>query len=303
MSRSSSPPSPLHDDEKPGALPQFQLENEDSNTTSDSGRLHALEQLEILPQMLQEGILFAGSGAALLLQAALPAIREEEVKESPKDLATELLDALQAHLSYISVLVFGTRAERKILLELLQRGEAPGLGGGNNNRFAHHPALQRWMAATLYATATDFYQRVYGRVDYDTAQRGYAEFTMLMNCLGMPAGTWPESRQAFWSFWDDQVGQLTVSADAAQFAKSLRESTDMPKWVQRIKPFLRVVTIEMLPPKLRDAYGLKSTTGTRMLYRTWMGFSVAVYPAMPNKMRAYPLRYYQDRLREKLNVV
>ncbi|KAJ5813358.1 uncharacterized protein N7503_000108 [Penicillium pulvis] len=260
------------ENEKGGALPGFQ--HDESDVTTDSGRLHALEQLEILPQILQEGILFAGSGAALLLQAAMPEIREEEnSNDTPKDLATELLDALQAHISYTSTLVFGTRTERKTLLGMLHRGEAPGLGGGRNNRFAHHPPLQLWMAATLYATATDFYQRVYGR-----------------------------TRQKFWSYWDDQVGKLVVSPDAARFAKDLRESTDMPKWVQRIKPFLRVVTIEMLPPKLREAYGLRSTGKTRALYRTWMGFSTAVYPAMPRKMRAYPLRYYQDRLRGKLNV-
>ncbi|KAJ6003402.1 hypothetical protein N7451_005949 [Penicillium sp. IBT 35674x] len=289
------------ENEKGGALPEFQ--HNDSDVTTDSGRLHALEQLEILPQILQEGILFAGSGAALLLQAAMPEIREEEnSNETPKDLATELLDALQTHISYTSILVFGTRAERKTLLEMLHRGEAPGLGGGRNNRFAHHPPLQLWMAATLYATATDFYQRVYGRVDYQTAQQGYAEFTILMNCLGIPPGTWPETRQKFWSYWDDQVGKLVVSPDAARFAKDLRESTDMPKWVQRIKPFLRVVTIEMLPPKLREAYGLRSSRSTRALYRTWMGFSTAVYPAMPRKIRAYPLRYYQDRLRGKMNV-
>lgn len=294
---SSSSQSPL--DEKPEAA----LHEAVPATTSDSGRLHALEQLEILPQILQEGILFAGSGAALLLQAALPGIRHEETSGGHHELATELVDALQAHISYVSNLVFGTRAERKTLLDLLSRGEAPGLGGGRNNRFAHHPPLQLWMAATLYATSTDFYQRVYGRVDYDTAQRGYSEFTLIMNCLGMPAGTWPETRQAFWSFWDDQVSQLTVSSDAAAFAKDLRESTEVPGWVQKIKPFLRAVTIEMLPPKLRDAYGLRSTATTRALYRTWMGFSVAVYPAMPNKMRSYPLRYYRDRLRDKLNVV
>ncbi|KAJ5111574.1 hypothetical protein N7532_002109 [Penicillium argentinense] len=297
MSSTSSPPSPL--DEKADASV-----GPSEATTSDAGRLHALEQLEILPQMLQEGILFAGSGAALLLQAALPAIREvENTNTNPEALATELLDALQANLSYISNLVFGTRAERKILLDLLHRGEAPGLGGGRNNRFAHHPPLQKWMAATLYATATDFYQRVYGRVDYQTAQRAYSEFGLLMNCLGIPPGTWPETRQAFWSYWDDQVGKLTVSSDAAQFAKDLRESTDMPKWVQNLKPFLRAVTIEMLPPNLRDSYGLRSTASTRTLYRTWMGFSVAVYPAMPNKWRGYPLSYYKDKLRDKLNVV
>ena len=302
MSSPSSPPSPL--DEKPEVLHATSSDDAILNPTNDSGRLHALEKIEILPQILQEGILFAGSGAALLLQAALPGIRDTENADgNPETLATELLDALQAHISYISCLVFGTHNERETLLQLLRRGEAPGLGGGRNNRFAHHPSLQLWMAATLYATATDFYQRVYGRVDFETAQRGYSEFTLLMNCLGVPPGTWPETRQAFWAFWDHQVAQLTVSPDAARFAKYLRESTDMPRWVQRLKPFLRSVTIEMLPPKLRDAYGLRSNATTRALYRTWMGFSVAVYPAMPNKMRAYPLRYYQDRLRGRLNVV
>lgn len=304
MSATSSPVSPV-DEKNIEALPTPDTNGSNataSNITSDSGRLHALEQLEILPKMLQEGILFAGSGATLLLQAALPGIREGTTG-GHKELATELIDALQAHISYISCLVFGTRAERKTLIDLLHNDNPPLLGGGRSNRFAHHPAQQLWMAATIYATATDFYQRVYGRVDYASAQRAYSEFTLLMNCLGVPGGTWPESRSAFWSYWDDQVSQLTVSSDAAQFAKDLRESTDMPRWVQTMKPFLRVTTIEMLPPRLRDAYGLKSTIGTRAIYRTWMGFSVAVYPAMPDKWRAYPLKFYQERLKDKLNVV
>jgi uncharacterized protein (DUF2236 family) len=291
MANVSTPPSPLTSQEG----------NEAYHVTSDSSRLHALEQLEILPQILQEGILFAGSGAALLLQAAMPAMRQDN--PGPDALATELLEALQAHISYISCLVFGSRTERKTLLDMLHRGEAPLMGGGRSNRFADHPSLQTWMAATLYATSTDFYQRVYGRVDYRTAQRGYDEFTLLMNCLGIPSSAWPSTRQAFWSYWDDQVSRLTVSPDATRFARDIRESKNMPPWVQRIKPFLRSVTIEMLPPQLRDGYGLHSTATTRFLYRTWMGFSVAVYPAMPTTMRSYPLRFYQDRLREKLNVV
>ena len=97
MSRSSSPPSPISDDEKPHALPEIT----DPNVNTESGRLHALEQLEILPQILNEGILFAGSGAALLLQAAFPGIKSSE-EENNKDLATELLDFLQEHISQIS---------------------------------------------------------------------------------------------------------------------------------------------------------------------------------------------------------
>ena len=268
-----------------------------------SGHLHALEQLEILPQILQEGILFTGSGAALLFQAALPSIREEISSGGHKKLAPELLNALQAHISYILCLVFGTRTERLALINLLRDREPPLLGGGHSIQFAPNSNLQLWMAATIYATSTDIYQRIYGRVDYNTAQHAYSEFTLLTNYLGIHPNTWPASRKAFWTYWDNQIAQLTVSPDAVQFAKDLRESTDMPQWVQTMKPLLRGVTIEMLPPSLREAYELRSTAITRALYRTWMGFSVTLYPAMPKKWRSYPLRFYQDCLKEKLNVV
>lgn len=207
------------------------------------------------------------------------------------------------NLIYISILVFGTRAERTALLDALQQRETPGLGGGHNTRFALHPELQMWMAATLYATATDLYQRVYGRVDCSTARRAYSEFSVLITCLGVPVGEWPESQQEFWIYWDNQITKLSVSPSDALFAKDVGESIEMPGWVQRLKVFLRAVTIEMLPPRIRDLYGLRSTSSTRFLYRTWMGFSRAVYPAFPKKMRSYPLRYYQQRLRVRMNLV
>lgn len=291
--------------------PSHSIADTTSTTYSDGApyfdkarHIHSLEMLEILPRILKEGIIFAGSGAALLLQAALPSIRDTEVQSSGhKALATELINALQAHISYISILVFGTRAERTGPLDALQQRETPGLGGGRNNRFAHHPKLQMWIAATLYATATDLYQRVYGRVDCSTARRAYSEFSVLITCLGVPVEEWPESQQEFWIYWDNQITKLSVSPSDALFAKDLVESIEMPGWVQRLKVFLRAVTIEMLPPRIRDLYGLRSTSSTRFLYRTSMGFSRAVYPAFPKKIRSYPLRYYQQRLWVRMNLV
>lgn len=266
---------------------------------TDTERLDALEHLEILPQILQEGILFGGSGTALLLQAAMPDIRSKE-SEHHKNLATELGDALQAFLSYISCLAFGTQQERKTLMEMLQRGEAPLKG---SNYYSTNPDMQLWIAATLYATCTDLYQRIYGRVNYRTARKAYSEFTLIMNCLGIPTGTWPVSRQAFWKYWDDQIEKLHVSPDAHKFAMDLFADTSMPAWVKPLKPLMRVVTIEMLPPRIREDYGLKSTMTTRGLYRTTMGFSVAMYPALPKSIRGYALKYYLTDLRKHLNVV
>lgn len=281
-----------------------QVTDNDNNSSSSSSpspdALDALDKLEILPHMLQEGILFAGSGSALLLQAAMPGIRSDDTHHE-RNLATELGDALQATLSYIACLVFGTRDEKRILLELLARGQPPLKG---SDYYAHRPDIYLWVAATLYATATDFYQRIYGRVTLKTAEQAYAEYTLLCRVLGIPTGTtWPADRQAFWKYWDEHIERLHVTQHANSFAQDLMYRTEFPRWVQSVKPLLRVCTIEMLPPRLREEYGLKSTMGTRGLYRSTMGFSVAVYPALPTSMRSYPLRYYLGELRKHLNVV
>lgn len=286
-----------------------QITHTPSNTSNYSVKnpylddFEKLEKLEILPHILQEGILFAGSGSALLLQAAYPGIKNRISHSEAGDggaLAKELSDALQATLSYIACLVLGTEKEKKTLLSLLQRGQPPYRA---SQTYTSTPAIQLWVSATLYATATDFYQRVYGRVNYRTAEKAYAEFTLLMHALGTPTGMWPENRQAFWKYWDDQIEQLTVTADAHRFAQELFERKDLPRWVNMLKPLMRVATIEMLPPRIREAYGLKSTMSTRGLYRTAMGFSVAIYPALPQSTRSYALQYYLTDLRKRLNVV
>ncbi|EAW09901.1 oxygenase MpaB family protein [Aspergillus clavatus NRRL 1] len=289
-----------HTDEKDTAEKSQTATTDSINSETD--RVDALENLEILPQILQEGILFAGSGSALLLQAAMPEIRNEHDKTSDgPNLATELGDALQAMLSYFSCLVFGTRQEKKTLLDMLGRGQPP--LPGSEHYYAAAPKVQLWVAATLYAIATDFYQRIYGRVDYRTAERAYAEFGLLIHSLGLPPGIWPQTRQDFWTYWDDRIERLTVTPDANKFAKDLLHDKAVPRWVSMLKPFLRVLTIEMLPPRLREEYGLKSTMGTRGLYRSTMGFSNAVYPALPVSMRSYPLRYYFQELRKHMKTV
>ncbi|KAL2814476.1 hypothetical protein BJX63DRAFT_199708 [Aspergillus granulosus] len=272
--------------------------------------LSALDNLQVLPKILQEGILFVASGPALLLQAAQPGLKYRLSQTDPTtsgssstapSLADELTTTLHATLSYIACLVFGSREEKEALLGRLSLGQPPFPTPPNSA--TSDPNIQLWLLATLYATATDFYQRVYGRVDYRTAERGYAEFALIIRHLDsvvLPASLWPASRAEFWRYWDDQVESLSVSGDAHKFAYDLAHNTDLPRWVGYMKPFMRVVTIEMLPVRIREAYGLKSTAGTRGMYRATMGFSVAVYPALPRSVRAYPVKYYLGEVKRVL---
>lgn len=279
--------------------PDTHSDNASGKENGNQYPLDALDKLEILPHMLQEGILFAGSGSALLLQAALPDIRSDN-EQHHNNLANELGDALQAILGYIACLVFGTRDEKRILLDLLARRQPPLKG---SEYYTRRPDVHLWIAATLYATATDFYQRIYGRVNLKTAEKAYGEYSLLCHVLGIPSGTWPENREAFWKYWDERIETLQVTDHANEFAKDLMYRTEFPRWVQTLKPFLRVVTIEMLPPRIREQYGLESTMGSKGLYRFTMGFSVAVYPALLKSVRGYPVQYYLKELRKHLNVI
>ncbi|KAL2870925.1 oxygenase MpaB family protein [Aspergillus lucknowensis] len=275
---------------------------------------NALDNLQVLPKILQEGILFIASGPALLLQAAQPALKRRLSQTAPNTssptLADDLTTTLRSTLSYIACLVFGTREEKQALLGRLGLGQPPLpttklAVSPNTNDAEANEVVQLWLVATLYATATDIYQRIYGRIDYRTAERGYAEFALLLRHLDnvvLPAHLWPATRAEFWRYWDDELEGLSVSADAHKFAHDLATRTDLPRWVSMLKPVMRVVTVEMLPVRIREAYGLKSTMGTRGVYRTTMGFSVAVYPALPKNVRSWPVKYYLDEMRKHLAV-
>ncbi|KAL3492253.1 hypothetical protein BJX62DRAFT_112246 [Aspergillus germanicus] len=277
-------------------------------TTTD---ITALDNLQVLPKILQEGILFAASGPALLLQAAQPGLKNRLSQTNPTNntgsssttpsLAEDLTTTLHATLSYIACLVFGTREEKEALLGRLRLGQPP--FPIPTTSATTDPNTQLWLLATLYATATDFYQRIYGRVDYRTAERGYAEFALILRYLDpvvLPVSLWPASRADFWRYWDDQIESLSVSGDTHKFAHDLAHATQLPRWVGYMKPFMRVVTVEMLPVRIREAYGLKSTVGTRGMYRATMGFSVAVYPALPKSVRSYPMKYYLEEVKRVL---
>jgi uncharacterized protein (DUF2236 family) len=59
--------------------------------------------------------------------------------------------------------------------------------------------------------------------------------------------------------------------------------------MRRLMPTVRLMTTALLPPALRDAYGLELDE------RRWsrlLRFARAVYPRLPRAMRHAPLRRY-----------
>ncbi|KAL4734987.1 hypothetical protein BDV11DRAFT_43625 [Aspergillus similis] len=276
-------------------------------TYNTNTSLSGLDNLQVLPKILQEGVIFVACGPAILLQAAHPGLNTASSGSS--NLTNDLTSFLHAVLSYIACLVLGSKNEKEALLGRLRLGQPP----LQSSLKATSPASQLWLVATIYATAADFYQRIYGTFDYRTAEAAYDEFALVLRHLSptvLPSASageqslsqvsWPSTRTEFWKYWDAELSKLTVSAAAHDVAAELQKR-DLPRGVGLTKPVLRAVTIEMLPENIRDGYGVKSTFVTRQLYATAIGLLRPVYPCLPKGWRSGPANYYLEEVRKEIS--
>jgi uncharacterized protein (DUF2236 family) len=152
----------------------------------------------------------------------------------------------------------------------------------------------------LYAAGTDIYEKVFGPIPLDKTEIIYQEYSVLATALRVPPGMWPENRRAFWQYWDEKIKTMEVTAHAIKVANDLLWPSHAPLWMKVNMPAVRVLTTEWLPPRLREAYGLKSTKRNRAMYKILMGVTRGLYPLLPMKLREFPRAYYMKDMRRRL---
>ncbi|CRG86117.1 hypothetical protein PISL3812_03120 [Talaromyces islandicus] len=291
------------------------LTEKKSNVNYDA-ILDSLEDLYQIPGIFREGISLTGGAVAILLQAAARRKPESPATDANArpiaDLSEELYRNLRATVIYLQGLTFGTRDQRRRILELThssqkqqqqQKQQSSGINRSNiHDHYPHDPKLRLWITATLYATTTEVYQRVVERMSLKRAERTYHEFSVLAKALNLAQNSWPQSRNAFWVYWDENVELLDVDSSARPLADGLKNLQDLPAWLKVSKPFISNITPEMLPPHVREQYGFQSSATSRFKYRLYMGGAKAIYPVLPSAIRCMPMkramREVDDMLRE-----
>jgi uncharacterized protein (DUF2236 family) len=238
-----------------------------------------------LREFSSEALLLAGGGAAILLQVADPVIAAGVAHHS--DFARRPLDRLHGTLTYLYVTEFGTPEEAAAIARQVGAAHRPVPG-------AQDEQLQLWVAATLYRTAVDVHALVFEDHSLRDAsvrsdERLLREFAAVGTALGMPQRLWPSDTAAFDAYWEQQLGRLEVGEDARRVARDLLHPSQAPWWMQRLMPTVRLATTALLPPALRDAYGL-TLDGRR--WSRLLRFARAVYPRLPRAVRHAPLRHY-----------
>lgn len=245
---------------------------------------------------VSEAVILLGAGRAILLQLARPEVGHGVARHS--SFAQNPMGRLHGTLMYVYAVMAGTSADREAAAEYVSRRHTPVRGIDEGVAYdARDPALQLWVAATLYDTAIVVHDRVLGHLPEAEADRLYARYAALGTALDVPEGLWPVDRAAFRRYWAEASQRLEVDDTIRAQADALWRASEAPWWVRRLMPLVRFVTADLLPGPVREAFGLRWSAGAKRRADLVWRVVAGVYPRVPTRVRTWPQRYYLGRLR------
>jgi uncharacterized protein (DUF2236 family) len=227
-----------------------------------------------------ESVMLLGGGRALLLQVAHPAIAAGVVEHS--SYRSERWRRLLRTLRPMYAIVFGTRHQAFAAAETIRRRHSVVRGNGYD---ARDPALLLWVLATLIDTALVVHERYVGAVSAGEAEDYYAGMCRLGMVLGIPPQALPADLAAFNGYFDRTLATLQVSNAAREISHDLFKLTP-GAWPAVAAA--RLVTAGLLPPSLREQYGLTWGPKRDQALRATETVSRAVLPRVPSVLRRPP---------------
>jgi len=142
------------------------------------------------------------------------------------------------------------------------------------------------------------HQLMFGNLDSATDDQVYQEYSVMATSLRVPPEMWPKDRATFWEYWDEKIATLQIGPNAKHVAQDLLYNKAGPLWLRLNLPLVRLITAEQLPPRIREAYGLKAH---HRRYNFVLGLTKGVYRRLPSSVRQYPLRYYLKDMRKRMD--
>jgi len=244
-----------------------------------------------------ESVLLAGAGSAILLQLANPAIGYGVARHS--DFAANPLRRLHGTLAYIYAHSNGTREQQAKARLAVQRAHQPVKSAATSTHPAYDagdPALQLWVAATLYDAGMRVHGRVFAALPHGDAEAVYRDYGVLGTALGMPAALWPPTIVEFRKYWDAQLASLSVDDTIRGVARELLAARNAPWWIKAIMPLVRFLTVGLLPTSVRDMYRFRWSKRQENLLGILFKAAAVAVKVLPPWIRHAPMRFYLKRL-------
>jgi len=233
----------------------------------------------------RENVLFLGGGRALLMQLAHPKVAAGVDEHS--DFRAHPIRRLRRTILMTMAIVFGDRETAMAAARGVNQVHARVKG---RDYRALDPDLLLWVHATLMDTALVTYETFVKPLLAREREDFYEEFKALGELLGIPRDRFPLTLRDFDAYRDSMIetGEVRVDARARGLAKLvLRPRVRLLPGPAMI-PF-QVVTAGLLPPVLREQYGLAWGTGQQRAYRLAVRTVPRLIALTPPLLRVWPL--------------
>ena len=211
---------------------------------------------------------FLGGGPAVLLQVAHPLVAAGVFDHS--DVGRDLWRRLVHTLRALYLIAYGTKEEAERAAEVVQAVHTQVHGSTRTQlgRFppgtpysASDPELMLWVHATLVQASLAAYERFVDPLSRADQEGYYQEMALVARLFGTPASVIPRSLADFREYFAAQISgkTITVTAPAKEVAAVILEAR-LPTPLRLFVPAHRLSTAGLLPPPLRDQYGLRWST-------------------------------------------
>lgn len=231
----------------------------------------------------REAALLLGGGRALLMQLAHPAVAAGVDEHS--DFRERPLHRLQRTLDLSFSLAFGTRQAAEAAAARINARHRTVRGEGYS---ALDPDLLLWVHATLVDSSLTTYQAFVRPLSRAQRAAYIRESQVTGMLLGIPADRFPTGLSAFEAYVGGMVrDRLKVDERARRLARHVLTPPfpGMPAWSGMP---LATMTAGLLPPSLRESYGLAWGPGRRAAFLAATRMVTAAVAVMPGRLREVP---------------
>jgi uncharacterized protein (DUF2236 family) len=252
--------------------------------------------------------LFFASGYALLLQVAHPTVGSGVRDHS--DFAERPWDRLLRTVDYLNLIVYAGQEAAAVGRRLRDMHKAiRGQNPDGSKYSALEPEAYAWVHATLIDGAIRAHERFVGPLSPREIDQLYGEYLPLGRLLGVRDGDLPTTWQGHLEYVDTMIAERLGDNETVQkVIRTMRHPGEAPPGVPigaiwpllRIPPSraLRIATFGLLPPVLRERFGVGWSSLNQVELRALGAASRRIGPLMPASLKHSGPAYLSWRWKE-----
>jgi uncharacterized protein (DUF2236 family) len=239
----------------------------------------------------REAALLLGGGRALLMQVAHPLVAAGVAEHS--DFRTAPLARLWRTLDLVLTITFADAAQAIRAVRAIERvaaGSRPTSGRfGAGRRTMPTTRVCSWVHATLVDSALLAYETFVAPLNGREKRRFYQESKTVARLFGIPEAMIPRTWRQFRTYVGRMIESETLAVGPA--SRAIADSILRPPLAPGLRHAVRAfsfVTVELLPPRLRQRYGLSSARAQRIMLAGLARTTQTVLRLLPPSLRSLP---------------